>query len=116
MASRLWIGAIPVATVRLEVAPSSNVAFTNPLRLVASGTQIADQPISSISAAASFAFDQGWRSRAKVQSPMGPRLVGGGGGIPGGYVHSLPGAGALRVSNFDVRLVIWDDRGVVSCP
>ena len=75
MASRLWMGAIPVATVMVEVAPSSKVALTSPLRFVASGTQMADHPISSISAAASLARDQGWRSRAKVQSPNGPRPV-----------------------------------------
>ena len=67
------MGAMPVATTSWSVAPSNNVLFTSALRLVASGTQIASQPICSISAAASLARDHGWRSSAKVHKPNRPR-------------------------------------------
>jgi len=59
MASRLWIGAMPVTTDSRCVAVNRSVALTNTLRLVASGIQMALQPISSISAASSLLRDHG---------------------------------------------------------
>ena len=68
--------AIPVATTHRSVADSSSAAWTNGSRPTASGSQIADQPIVSSSAATSQARLAGSWSSTAVHRPTRPRRAG----------------------------------------